>query len=124
MELAVALPEALNHCQQTEHFTIPPWVVDDSNNCTIHRSIPGISGRADSIDLKSQMSLTHIDNFGAYYIIYTDGSATAGSTDGGFAVVVTQGPAQHAVPIATIRKCGRHFTSSFNKELAALTHAL
>ena len=70
------------------------------------------------------MSISHIDNFGADYIIYTNGSATAGSTDGGFAVVVTQGPAQCPVTIATIRKCGCHFTSSFNKELAALTHAL
>ena len=93
IELTVALPEALNHRQQTEHFTIPPWVVDDSDNYTIHQSIPGISSRADSIDLKSQMSITHIDNFGADYIIYTNGSATAGSADGDFAVVVTQGPA-------------------------------
>ena len=120
----MALPEALNHRQQTEHFTIPPWVVDDSNNCTIQRSIPDISTRADSIDLKSQMNITHIDNFGADYIIYTDDSATAGSTDGGFAVVVTQGPAHRPVTIATIRKRGRHFTSSFDEELAALTHAL
>ena len=70
------------------------------------------------------MSISHIDNFGADYIIYTDGSTTAGSTNGGFAVVVTQGPAQRPVPIATIRKRGCHFTSSFDKELAALTHAL
>ena len=121
-ELAMALPEALNHRQQTDHFTITPWVVDDSNNCTIHRSIPGISSRDNSINLKSQMSISHIDNFGADYIIYTDGSATARSTDGGFAVVVTQGSAQHPVTIATIRKRGRHFTSSLDEELAALTH--
>ena len=124
IELAVALPEALNHRQQTDHFTIPPWVVDDSNNCTIHQSIPGISSCADSINLKSQMSISHIDNFGADYIIYTDGSATAGSTDGDFAVAVTQGSAQRPVTIATIRKRGRNFTSSFDEELAALTHAL
>ena len=70
------------------------------------------------------MSITHIDNFGANYIIYTDGSATAGSTDRGFAVVVTQGPTQRPVTINTIRKRGRHFTSSFHEELAALTHPL
>ena len=98
--------------------------MDDSNNYTIHRSIPGISSHADSIDLKSQMSITHIDNFGADYIIYTDGSVTAVLTDGGFAVVVTQSPAQCPVTIDTIRKRERHFTSSFDKELAALTHAL
>ena len=77
IELAVALPETLNHRQQINHFTIAPWVVDDSNNCTIHRSTPGISSRVDSIDLKSQMSISYIDNFDADYIIYTDGSATA-----------------------------------------------
>ena len=124
IELVVALPEALNQRQQTEHFTIPPWVVDDSNNYSIHGSIPGTSSRADRIDLKSQMNITHIDNFGADHIIYTDDSATAGSTDGGFAVVVTQGPTQRPVTIDTIRKRGRHFTSSFDEELAPLTHAL
>ena len=124
IELAVALPETLNHRQQTNQFTVAPWVVDDCNNCTIHRSIPDISSRADSIDLKSQMSISHIDNFGADYIIYTDGSARAGSTNGGSAVVVTQGPAQHSVTIATIKNRGCHFTSSFDEELAALTHAL
>ena len=124
IELAVTLPEVLNHHQQTDHFIIHPWVVDGSNNCTIHQSIPVISSRADSINLKSQISISHIDNFSADYIIYTDGSVTAGSTDGGFAVVVTQGPAQCPVKIATIRKRGRHFTSSFNEELAALTDAL
>ena len=70
------------------------------------------------------MSIPHIDNFGADYIIYTNGSATVGSTDGGFAVVVTQVPAQRPVTIDTIRKRGHHFTSSFNEELATLTHAL
>ena len=70
------------------------------------------------------MSISHIDNFGADYIIYTDGSATAGSTDGDFAVVVTQGSAQRPVTIATIRKRGRNFTSPFDEELAALTHDL
>ena len=70
------------------------------------------------------MSITHIDNFGANYIIYTDGSAIALSIDGGFALVVPQGPAQRPVTIDTIRKHGRHFTSSFHVELAALTHAL
>ena len=47
IELAMALPEALNHRQQTDHFTIRPWIVDDSNNFIIHQSITGISSRAD-----------------------------------------------------------------------------
>ena len=56
------------------------------------------------------MSTKQIENHHADYIIHTDVSATLGSKDGGFAVVITQGPANNPARIDTIKERGRAFT--------------
>lgn len=66
------------------------------------------------------MSTKQIENHHADYIIHTDVPATLGSKDGGFAVVVTQGPANNPARVDTIKERGRAFTCSFEEELAAL----
>lgn len=54
----------------------------------------------------------------------TDNSATGRSKDGGFAVAITQGPANSPSVIDTIKTKGRAFTGSLKKERAALEAAL
>lgn len=68
----------------------------------------------------SIVSTERIANHRADYIIYKDGLTTVGSKDGGFAVVITQGPANNPARIDTIKERGRAFTCSFEEELAAL----
>lgn len=66
------------------------------------------------------MSTKQIENHNTDYIIHTDVPPTLGSEDSGFAVVVTQGPANNPVRVDTIKERGRAFTCSFEEELAAL----
>ena len=87
-ELSKALPNALNHCQQNKSFNIPPGHLNAANSYSIYCCVSGISNRT-NISLKARMSTKGIDNHHADCLIYTDGLATLGSKDGGFAVVIT-----------------------------------
>ena len=122
-QLAEAMPDTLQHRQNINHFTIAPWKTDISVTCTIYNHVPGINTRNDDTATKTTCSLQQINSHRADLIIYTDGSATAGTT-AGFAIVITQGPAEQPTTIDTIREQGRHFTSSFEEEHAATTRAL
>ena len=90
----------------------------------IINNVPGITNRNDDAESKLRHSTTQIDSHKSDFIIYTDGSATAGTTDGGFSAVITQGPASDPSVIDTIIGRGRPFTSSFEEEMAALSTAL
>ena len=101
----------------------PPWHLNAPNSYNIYCSVPGITSCTDNTILKTRMSNERIDNHCADYIIYTDGSVTLGSKDGGFAVVITQGSANNPRTIDTIKKWEQAFTCSF-EELSALSMAL
>ena len=70
------------------------------------------------------MSIKRIDNNHPDYIIYADGSATLGSKDCNFAVVITQWPPNTPATIDNIKEQRRIFTCSFEEGLAALSTAL
>jgi ribonuclease HI len=55
--------------------------------------------------------------------VYTDGSATGGTLDGGSAAVVTRGDPEEPVVVVSLSRKGAHFTSSFETEIQALTLA-
>ena len=75
------------------------------------------------MDQKRQCSLTAIASYQADYTIYTDGSASRGTKNGGAAAVVTRGsPTQSEVTI--IKTKGRTLTSSYEEEAAAMESAL
>ena len=89
----------------------------------IATTVPGITDRADDIDLKRQCSLTTIASYQADYTIYTDGSASGGTRNGA-AAVVTRGSLIQPEVGTTIKTKGRSFTSFCEEDAAAMESAL
>ena len=61
-----------------------------------------------------------IEKLNAEVTIYTDGSCTGGTSDGGAAAVITDGPYDNPNRIATIEQRGSKFTCSYEEEKRAL----
>ena len=76
------------------------------------------------MDQKRQRSLTAIASYQADYTIYTDGSASRGTKNGGAAAVVTRGSPTQPEVVTIIKAKGRMFTSSYEEEAAAMESAL
>ena len=123
-ELSTLLPPDLQHRQNITHFPSPPWQQSPSHDGRIATSVPGITGRADENNLKRQCSLSTIASYQADYVIYTDGSASGGTRNGGAAAVVTRGSPLQPDVVTTIKTKGRTFTSSYEEEAAAMKTAL
>ncbi len=68
--------------------------------------------------------LSFIRHLNARLIIYTDGSATAGTLKGGAGMVVTEGDPANPTTLLTKQKRGAAFTSSYDEEKAAMRMAL
>ena len=122
-ELFTLLLPDLHH-RQNIHFPSPPWQQRSSHNGRIATSVPGLTGRADDSNLRRQCSLTTIASYQADYVIYTDGSASRETRNGGAAAVVTRGSPLQPEVVTTIKTKGRTFTSSYEKEAAAMESAL
>ena len=113
-ESSTILLPGVQHRQNIIYFPSPPC---SSHKVQIATSVPRITGRADDSNLRRQCSLTTIASYQADYIIYTDGSASRGTRNGGAAAVVTRGsPLQHEV-LTAIKTKGRTFTSSYEEKL-------
>ena len=90
----------------------------------ISTSVPGITSRADDNNIKRQSSLSTIISYQADYVVYTDGSASGGTRNGGAAAVVTRGSPHQPEVVAIIKAKGRTFTGSYEEEAAAMEPAL
>ena len=105
----------------TGHFSpskpLPPW--KEPTNLVVNDTIYGMNR---GTTLQSVLKL--INSYEADTVIYTDGSATAGTTNGGYAVICTIGPAESPTVTNSIGKRGRTITSSYDEEKAALLTAL
>ena len=123
-ELSTLLLTDLHHRQNITHFPSPPWQQSPSHDGRIATSVPGITGRADDNNLKRQCSLSTIASYQADYVIYTDGSASGGTRNGGAAAVVTRGSPLQPDVITTIKTKGQTFTSSYEEEAATMESAL
>ncbi len=58
--------------------------------------------------------LSFIRHLNARFIIYTDGSATAGTVNGGAGMVVTEGDPANPTTLLTKQQRGAAFTSSYD----------
>ena len=90
-ELSTLLSPDLQHRQNIIHFPSPPWQQNSSHTRQISTSVPGTTSRADNNDIKRQCSLSTINSYQADYVVYTDGSSSGGTRNGGAAAVVTRG---------------------------------
>ena len=89
-DLSTLLPAELEHLQTISDFTYPSWQLSTPHEEQISISVPGVTGRADNINLKHWCSLTLIASYQADYTICTNGSATGGTRNEGAAAVVTR----------------------------------
>jgi len=109
-----ALPLAFGSCA--------PW--DAPTNLTVHEAVPGISSKADDAAAMRTATLARIRDLNSSVVIYTDGSASSGTTDGGAGVVVTSGDPEDPQFIQTIMVKGAPRTSSYEEEVSAMNAAL
>ena len=123
-ELSSLLLPDLQHRQNIIHFPSPPWQQSSSHTGRISTSVPGISSRAGDNNIKQQCSLSTIISYQADYVIYTDGSASGGTRNGGATAVITRGSPHQPEVVAIIKSKGRTFTSSYEEEAAAMESAL
>ena len=123
-ERSTLLPPELQHRQNIIHFPYPPWQQSSSHEEQIATSVPGMSGRADNINLKQQNSLATITSYEADYVIHTDGSASRGTRNGGAAAIVTRGSPLQPKVVTIIKTRGKPFTSSYEVEAATMKSAL
>ena len=103
------------------YFNHPPWL--ESSNVTTHPQLPGINNKDDPEDKIIHAAMDQIKSFNPTITIYTDGSASAGTTDGGAGIVCTTGDPSAPVITSTITVKGAKFTSSFGEEVTAMEHA-
>ncbi len=102
--------------------TRAPW--DSPNNLTVHEAVPGISSKADDAVTMREATLARIRDLNSSVVIYTDGSASAGTSDGGAGVVVTCGDPADPQITQTIAVKGAPRTSSYEEEVCAMNAAL
>ena len=112
-ELSSLLPPDLQHRQNIIHFPSPPWQQSSSH-----------TSRAVDNNIKRQCSLSTIISYQADYVVYTDGSASGGTRNGGAAAVVTRGSPYQPEVVTIIKAKGRIFTSSYEEEAAAMVSTL
>ena len=114
------------HHTETEKQPIPffaraPW--DAPDNLTVVAAVPGIAKKSDDHAAMVEATLKQVRNVSSGMVVYTDGSATAGTTNGGAGVVITQGDPTEYAEIETIKKKGANKTSSYEEEVAAMSTA-
>ena len=105
------------------YFETPPWLSGLSGP-EVHHALPGIASRGDEHQAIQEAALICCLEIAADYNIYTDGSATGGTLNGGAAVVVTKGDPRDPEVITTIMARGARFTSSFEEEKHAMELAI
>ena len=72
----------------------------------------------------AEQAILQIDQYSKDTVLYTDGSCTGGTEDGGAAVIVTTGTASNPVVLEEIKKRGSKWTCSYNEEKAAMEAAV
>ena len=120
--LSNLLPQAALDRRPITFPTRKPWTPQGSYS--VHPSLPGVQRKEDSTpDQLRSLSLDALRQHDVDLIIYTDGSATGGTTKGGSAAVVTRGDLEQPQVYSRILDRGSPYTSSFEEELQAMMNA-
>ncbi|XP_066934379.1 uncharacterized protein [Clytia hemisphaerica] len=97
-----------------------PYIKIENN--TIN-TLPGIENKLVDGQLILEAASTQIRSFNPTRTIYTDGSATSGTTDGGAGVVLTTDDPEDIRQTRILRIKGAKFTSSYEEEVCAMERA-
>ena len=115
-------PSAHDRCPITRS-TRPPWNL--SGSYSILPTLPGVTRKDDVQPEKlREIAMDTLRHHKADVVIYTDGSATAGTIDGGSAAIITTGDFLFPEAVEKILERGSPFTSSFEEELQAMLNAV
>ncbi len=107
------VPDKVIEYDRNGQWEITPW----------GQNIKKLSSLNDA-ELRVEKCVRILDEYQIETTIYTDGSCTAGTDNGGSAAVVTTGTARNPVVIESIAKKGGKFTCSFVEEHAAMMEAV
>ena len=89
------------------HFDHPPWL--DSANVTVNDTLPGITSKNAPEATIIEAAVKQIRSLIPSITIYTDGSASAGTTNGGAGVVYTTGdPTAPEITSKSTKKGSKH----------------
>ncbi|XP_066919051.1 uncharacterized protein [Clytia hemisphaerica] len=122
-DLLTRLPDLddIENRKPLDYFTHPPWL--SNPNIEVFSSLPGINNKHANQDQILEATLTQLRSLNPTYTIYTDGSAMAGTTDGGAGLVVTTDDPAEITPVTIIKTKGAKFTSSYEEEDRAMERA-
>ena len=115
-----SLPDAMNACMPLDLFSAPPWL---KSNFEVYPKVPGLQSRHEEESRRRGLAMERIDSLNGDWVLYTDGSADAGISMGGSAVVVTRGSADEPVETDFIMEKGAALTCSCEEEEQALLNA-
>ena len=114
------LPEDAHNRLPLTHF---PTRARPQNGSTISvaTDLPGEVGKTSGDELLRSTTMEAVQAYSADFIIYTDGSASEGTSNGGAAAVITRGNSyQTPDVIDSIKKKGRSITCSYEEEVEAM----
>ena len=116
------LPRDASSRSPVSLFVRAPW--RDTPDIEVYPQLSGVSGRSDPLESKRAATITRLDALNSDLTLYTDGSASAGTRDGGSAVVITRGVAENPTELDRILRKGAGLTSSYEEELQAAKDAV
>ena len=118
-EVTKTLPSQIQEMPPlSQEATPPPWT-SSKHQWSVEPTIDGTSR-----EVTLEQVVQKLDGYSADVTVYTDGSASSGTLNGGYAAVFTTGPASKPQVTESLRKRGRAITSSYDEEKAALLAAL
>ena len=119
--LAPLIPEEAKERKPFSWYITAPW--SEPPEIEVHRTLSDIS-KKDPIEKQKEAAISQLDSHAADAVIYSDGSATAGTRLGGAGVVVTTGPASDLTVLHSFLVKGAAFTSSYEEEVRAAERAM
>ena len=119
-DASLSLPDAMHSCRPLDLFSAPPWL---KSNFEVYPKVPGLESRHEEESRRRRLAMERIDSLNGDWVLYTDGSADAGISKGGSAVVVTRGRADEPVETDSIMEKGAALTCSCEEEEQALLNA-
>ena len=106
--------------QPIQFFAREPWI--SPSNLTVFLEIPGYRDCRDDAG-KLAATLSRIRSISPRLVIYTDGSASAGTTKGGAGMVITDGDPDSPRILEVLTVKGAPRTASYIEEVAAMEMA-
>ena len=123
IDLSVDLPPAEEPRIPLLPRATEPWRIG-TGRVNIHPQLPGITNKDDEPKICQEAAYARIVQLNTDIVVYTDGSASGGLTEGGAAAVITEGDPRHPDVIDKRQQRGAYHTCSYSEEEDAMGLAL